>query len=402
MSGHDPRDSGGFGCGGIASAWPWPPSWSQLEAMSAGRTEVDNTQRVAYNHRRGRKAALQAIVKYAPGKGHVEIREVAEPTAGPGQVKVEVKAAGVCGSDLHILHDEIAIPIEPPVIMGHEFAGVVVELGAGVEGLHLGDRVTCETTAWSCGQCLPCRLGHYNMCASRKVVGYAVDGCFARYCVVNQQQVHRLPDNVDFLAGALTEPLACCVHAVLELSSITAGDVVVITGPGPIGLLCLQLAKAAGGYAIACGVSSDAGRLDLARRLGADLTVDVAAEDALARIYEQTAGRGADLFLECAGAPAAARLGLQATRRGGQYTQVGLFAGPFELEFDLIAYRELRVTGSLGQRWTSWQRALALMAHGQVDTRSLVSHTMPLEEWREAFRLSEEKQGLKIVLEPKG
>lgn len=343
---------------------------------------------------------MQAIVKYAPAQGNVEIQDVPEPVPGPGQVKVEVKAAGVCGSDLHIYHSQIAIPIEPPVVMGHEFAGVVVELGAGVEGVQVGDRVTCETTAWSCGQCLPCRLGHHNLCASRKVVGYAVDGCFARYCVVNQRQVHLLPDNVDFLSGALTEPLACCVHAVLELSLITPGDVVVITGPGPIGLLCLQLAKSAGGRAIVCGASQDAERLALARRLGADLTVDVAAEDALARINEQTAGQGADLFLECAGAPAAARLGLQATRRGGQYTQIGLFSGPFELEFDLIAYRELRVTGSLGQRWTSWQRALALMGQNEVDTRSLVSHVLPLDEWREAFRLFEARQGLKIVLEP--
>lgn len=345
---------------------------------------------------------MQAVVKYAPGEGHVEIREVAEPTAGPGQVKIEVKAAGVCGSDLHIYYDEIAIPIKPPVIMGHEFSGVIVDLGDGVEGLGIGDRVTCETTAWSCGQCLSCRLGQYNMCASRKVVGYAVDGCFARYCVVNQRQVHLLPENVGFQAGALTEPLACCVHAVLELSSLTAGDVVAITGPGPIGLLCLQLAKAAGGYTIVCGASQDAGRLALARRLGADLAVDVQAEDALARIYQETGGQGADLFLECAGSPAAARLGLEATRRGGQYTQVGLFPGPFELKFDLIAYRELRVTGSLSQRWTSWQRALALMAQGQVDTQSLISHTLPLDHWREAFRMSEEKQGLKIVLEPAG
>jgi len=343
---------------------------------------------------------LQAIVKYAPGKGHVEVQEVPEPAVGPGPVKVKVRAAGVCGSDLHIYPDEIAIPIEPPVIMGHEFSGVIVELGAGVEGLQLGDRVTCETTAWSCGRCLPCRLGHTNMCASRKVVGYAVDGCFARYCVVNERQVHLLPDNVDFLAGALTEPLACCVQDVLELPTISAGDVVVLTGPGPIGLLCLQLVKAAGGYAIMCGASQDKERLALAHRFGADRVVNVETENAPDLIGRLTASQGADVFLECAGAPAAAPLGLEVTRRGGQYTQVGLFPGPFELKFDLIAYKELRVTGSLGQRWTSWQRALALMAHGQVDTRSLVSHVLPLAEWREAFRLFEEKQGLKIVLEP--
>ncbi len=174
------------------------------------------------------------------------LREVPEPRPGPGQVKVEVRAAGVCGSDLHIYHDDIKINIVPPVVMGHEFAGVIVEAGPGVTTCRVGDRVTCETTAESCGACLQCRTGHYNMCETRKVLGYAVDGCFAPYCVVNERQVHRLPANVDFLAGALTEPLACCVHGLLEMTGLSPNDRVLIAGPGPIGLFSLQLAKAAG------------------------------------------------------------------------------------------------------------------------------------------------------------
>lgn len=345
---------------------------------------------------------MKALYKVAPGKGNVGIRDVPEPVPGPGQVKVAVKAAGVCGSDLHIFHDEIAIPIKPPVIIGHEFSGVIADLGDGVTDLCVGDRVTCETTAWSCGRCLHCRLGHSNMCASRKVLGYAFDGCFAPYCVVNEHQVHRLPDNVDFSAGALTEPLACSVHAVLELTNISAGDLVVITGPGPIGLMCLQLAAAAGGFTVVCGTTQDAERLELARQFGADVIVDVQTQDLHQMVDELSGAHGADVFLECAGSAAAARLGLEITRRGGQYTQVGLFPGPFELKFDLIAYKELRVTGSLGQRWTSWQRALALLGQGQVDTGALVSHTLPLTEWREAFRLVETKQGLKVILDPAG
>ena len=345
---------------------------------------------------------MKALVKYASGEGNVDLLDVAEPTPGPGQVKIEVKAAGVCGSDLHIYHDEIAISVEPPVIIGHEFSGVVAGVGSGVKDLGAGDRVTCETTAWSCGRCLQCRLGHHNMCANRKVVGYAVDGCFARYCLANEHQVHLLPDNVGFVAGALTEPLACCVHAVLELTTISAGDVVVITGPGSIGLLCLQLAKTSGAFAVMCGTSQDAGRLQLAQEFGADLVVNVEAENALDLVHGLTSSQGADLFLECAGAPPAARLGLEITRRGGQYTQVGLFPGPFELDFDTIAYKELRVTGSLGQRRTSWDRALALMGQGRVDTEGLVRCTLPLTQWREAFRLFEEKEALKIVLEPLG
>ncbi len=343
---------------------------------------------------------MKALVKYALGSGNVALRDVEEPVPGPGQAKIAVKAAGICGSDLHIYHDEIQIPIEPPVVMGHEFAGVVVECGEGVEHIQVGDRVTCETSATICGRCLQCRIGNYNMCTDRKVVGYAVDGCFARYCVVNERQVHVLLDNIDFVAGALTEPLACCVHAVTEMTPILAGDVVVITGPGAIGLLCLQLVKAAGGFAVVCGTAQDQERLELARKLGADTTLDVTSENLLAWLATHTETGGADVFLECAGAPPAARLGLSATRRGGRYTQIGLFSSPFELAFDVIAYKELRVTGALGQKWTAWRRALSLMGHEKVHTGALVSHVLPLSQWKEAFRLVEEKQGLKIVLQP--
>ena len=343
---------------------------------------------------------MKAIVKLARGPGHVELKQVDEPRPGPGQVMVRVEAAGVCGSDLHIFHDEIKINIVPPVVMGHEFSGVIVEVGPGIRGYQPGDRVTCETTAESCGTCLQCRTGRYNMCATRKVVGYAVDGCFARYCVVNERQLHRLPDEVDLISGALTEPLACCVHAVLDLTRISAGDVVAITGPGPIGLLCLQLVKAAGACAVMCGTTLDAERLALARQWGADATLDVQAQDVIEWLNAYTGGLGADIWLECSGAPAAARLGLMATRRRGQYTQVGLFSGPFELDFSLVAYKELQVTGALGQRWPAWERSLALMRQGLVNAKRLASHTYPLTEWREAFRMVEQKQGLKIMLQP--
>jgi len=343
---------------------------------------------------------VKAVVKYRRGDGNVELQDVAEPSPGPGQVKVEVRAAGVCGSDLHIYRDDIKINIVPPVVMGHEFSGVIVETGQGVERYQVGDRVTSETTAQACGVCLPCRTGHYNMCATRRVLGYAFDGCFARYCVVHERQLHRLPENVDDIAGALTEPLACCVHGVLELTRIAPSDLVLITGPGPIGLFCLQLVRAAGARAVVCGTGQDAERLALARELGADATIDVQAQDPLAWLAASGNREGADVFLECSGAPAAARLGLAATRRRGRYTQLGLSNGPFELDFSLVAYKELQVTGALGQWWPAWEQSLDLMHRGQVDARRLVSHVLPLGEWRKAFEMVEAKQGLKIVLQP--
>jgi L-iditol 2-dehydrogenase len=343
---------------------------------------------------------VKAIVKYRRGDGNVELRDVAEPSPGPGQVKVEVRAAGVCGSDLHIFRDDIKITIVPPVVMGHEFSGVIVEIGQDVRRYQVGDRVTCETTAESCGVCLSCRTGHYNMCVARRVLGYAFDGCFARYCVVYERQLHRLPENVDDIAGALTEPLACCVHGVLELTRVLPSDLVLITGPGPIGLFCLQLVRAAGARAVVCGTGQDAERLALARQMGAEATIDVQAQDPLAWLADNGNAEGADVFLECSGAPAAARLGLAATRRRGRYTQLGLSNGPFELDFSLVAYKELQVTGSLGQRWPAWKHSLDLMHRGQVDANRLVSHVLPLGEWRKAFEMVEAKQGLKIVLRP--
>jgi L-iditol 2-dehydrogenase len=343
---------------------------------------------------------MKAVVKYLRGQGNVELREVPETSPGPGQVKVEVKAAGVCGSDLHIYHDDIKINVVPPVVMGHEFAGVIVEVGTDIRTWRVGDRVTCETTAESCGACLHCQTGHYNMCVTRKVVGYSFDGCFARYCVVNERQIHRLPNNVDFIAGALTEPLACCVHGVLEMTRLASSDRVLITGPGPIGQFCLQLAKAAGAYTVVCGTSVDAERLALARQLGADETIDVQSQDVIAWLAANDLEQGVDVFLECSGAPAAARLGLAATRRRGRYTQLGLSSGSFELDLSLVAYKELQVTGALGQRWPAWEQSLDLMSRGYVNANRLVSDIFPLVEWPKAFEMVEGKQGIKIMLQP--
>ena len=189
---------------------------------------------------------MKALVKYATGVGNMEIREVPEPSPGFGEVKIEVKATGICGSDLHTYHGNIGIPMKLPVVTGHEFAGVVVEVGEGVEGIEVGERVTAETTFSTCGRCIHCLTGSYNLCLQRRGIGYWLNGAFAKYTVVPAIRVHKLPDNVDFIGGALSEPLACVVHGAMELTGVSAGDVVLVTGPGAIGLLTMQVAKAEG------------------------------------------------------------------------------------------------------------------------------------------------------------
>ena len=189
---------------------------------------------------------MQGVVKYQRGDGFVELRDLADAPPGPNQVKVEVQATGICGSDLHVYRDTINYNIQTPVVMGHEFSGVVVEKGAEVgDHVEVGDRVTGEPSVYICGDCDYCLSEHYNLCPERKVMGYWHHGCFAPYC--NATFVHKLPEGVGFEAGALTELLACCVHSVIEQAGVTAGDFVAITGPGPVGLFSALVALAEGG-----------------------------------------------------------------------------------------------------------------------------------------------------------
>lgn len=343
---------------------------------------------------------MKALVKYQKGEGNMEIRDLPEPAAGPGQIKIEVKAAGICGSDLHIYHDDIAIPINPPVVTGHEFSGVIAELGEGVTGWQVGDRVVSETAYSYCGTCEPCMTGFYNLCNHRKTLGYWFNGVFTRYTVVPAARVHTLPANVDFVGGALMEPLACVTHAALELTHISAGDVVLITGPGSIGLLTLQVAKAQGAIAIVTGTDQDQNRLETAQKFGADHCLNIQRQNLLEQIETLTSGKGVDVALECSGNEKAANDALLAVKKRGQFTQIGLYGKPITIDFEKICFKEIKVTGSLGSRWISWEKALQLTAQGKVQLQPLVSDSFPITEWENAFAMFEQKQGLKLVLTP--
>lgn len=342
---------------------------------------------------------MKGIVKYARGEGFMELREVEELPPAPNQVKIEVKASGICGSDIHLYHGDINIPIRPPVVVGHEFSGIVVEKGAEVgDEVEVGDRVTGEPSAYICGKCRYCLSEYYNLCSERKILGYSAHGSFARYC--NATFVHKLPDNVSFKAGAITELLACCVHGVIEQTGISAGDFVAITGPGPVGLFAALLAMAEGGIVMVCGTADDTQRLMLAEELGIPYTLDIEAHDPLERVRELTEGYGADIVLECSGAAPAASMALEMVRKRGKYTQMGLFGHSIEIDFEKIAFKEIQVNGFVSQRRPAWKRALTLMERGVIPNERLISHEFPLPEWIKAFEMIEKKEGVKIILLP--
>ena len=343
---------------------------------------------------------MKAVVKFAKGKGFVEAREVPDPEPGPGEVRIRVAYAGICASDLHILNDDIAITVRPPVVMGHEFSGTIDRLGGGVEGWQPGDRVVSETTYEACGACRACTSGFYNLCPGRKVLGYWHDGAFARYTVVPVRRVYRLPAGISFQAGALLEPTACVAHGMCELVTIEPGEVVLVTGPGAIGLTALQVAKAAGAKVIVSGTADDSERLALAAKLGADATVDVTAADLAKTVNDLTAGRGVDVAVECAGNDRAVRSAIDALRKQGQYLQLGLLGRDLQLGFDTILYKELKVTGSISSRDVSWRRAIELVDRGDVRPELLVSGEYPLEGWEVAFKMHVDRRGLKILFRP--
>lgn len=341
---------------------------------------------------------MKALVKFASGPGSIQVQEMPEPELIPGHVVIEVKATGICGTDLHIQAGEY--PVNPPVILGHEFSGVVSAIASDVSGVEIGKNVTSIVYFTTCGTCEFCVSGQWNLCSARKSIGSGVNGAFASYVLVPARNVRSLPENIDFIAGAVIEPLACCVHGVYEKSNIKPGDFVLVLGPGAIGLLIAQIAIAAGANVILAGMTADAERMQLSKKLGTHYIVDVQKESLADVVYTLTQGMGADIVYECSGAGAAARQGLQLTRRKGQYIQLGLFGKPVELDWDSIMMREVEIQNSFASTWKSWDVALKLVAQGKIQLSPLVSQTWPLSRWQEAFQQSCDRQGIKHILLP--
>ena len=344
---------------------------------------------------------MKAVVKYGKGKGMVEIRDVPEPMMKEGEVLIEVKAVSVCGSDLHIYHD--SHPYWPPVILGHEFSGVIADVGKKVSGWNVGDRVVSETRTGSCGVCYTCQSGFPQVCEQKRAYGIGIDGAYTRYVAGPARLLHRLPDNISFEVGAVIEPTAICVTAVLERCGLQAGESVVITGPGPIGLISLSIAKAAGvKMAGMTGTSRDEGvRIEKAKELGADFIIIVDKEDSVRSVLERTQGLGSDILIETSGGSKAIYQAFEMVRRLGRVCAIGI-SGKEEISipYDRGIFKALRFDFCFSSSWTAWERAIGLVSQGLLPASKFITHTLPLEKWEEAFRLLENLQAAKVILIP--
>lgn len=317
----------------------------------------------------------------------IEIRDVPQPRPGPGEVLVRVRACGICGSDVHYyldgrIGDTIA---SEPLIMGHEFAGEVAEVGAGVTGLRPGQLVAVEP-AISCGHCEMCLEGNPNLCHHIRFMSTPPDqGALAEYVVAEPHRCFPLPDGMTAADGAMMEPLGVALHTI-RLSKMTVGDTVAIIGCGPIGLLVLQLARAAG--ALTCvATDREQYRLDFARRYGADLTVNVTAEDAAAAVDRFTAGRGVDRVFEAAGTTDSPDEAVRLVRNGGIVMLVGIPAANVLSVTANVTRRKGLTLKAIRRMKHTYPRAIALTAAGKVDVRGLITHRFPLERTNEAFDL---------------
>ncbi|EHL78201.1 zinc-binding dehydrogenase [Bacillus smithii] len=341
---------------------------------------------------------MKALLKTKLGPGNLEVAEVEEPQVGKDQVKILVKYSGICGTDIHTFQGHYKV--SAPVILGHEFSGEVVEVGENVTEFQPGDRVTSETTFYICGKCKYCQSGDYNLCSSRKGLGTQQNGSFTKYVIARKESVHRLPEHVDYLSAAMTEPLACAHHAVSK-SAIKKGDVVVVLGPGPIGLLTAQIAKTYGTTVVITGLSNDKIRLEKAKELGIDYAVNIQEEDINALVQSLTDGYGADIVLECTGAVPAVNTGLDLLKKKGQFVQVGIFKNPeIPIDSEKIIQKELTFIGSRSQKPSDWEPSLALMNEKLVNAKALVTHQFDITQWDEAYKVIKNGESIKVILKP--
>ena len=333
---------------------------------------------------------------------HFEYRDVPRPEVGADDVLIEVKACGICGSDVHGIDGSSGRRL-PPIIMGHEAAGVICQTGSNVTDWQAGDRVTFDSTV-SCGGCHFCRRGEINLCDNRLVLGVSCDefhrdGAFAEYVAVPQNILYRLPDGVTFEHAAMVEPVSIAVHAVGRVP-IELGDTAVVVGTGMIGLLAVQAARAAGcGQVIAVDVEQS--KLDLALELGADEAFSPQETDVLAAVRRRTQGRGADVVFEAAGFGDTVSLAIESVRKGGSIGLIGNLSPQVPLALQSVVTRELTFYGSCASRG-EYPACLEMIARGTIQVAPLISATTDLPGAADWFaRLYAKEEGvMKVMVRP--
>ena len=342
---------------------------------------------------------MKAIVKTKKEPG-IELLDVDRPVIGDSDIMVKVAAASLCGSDIHYYE---WLPgsqmIRVPVILGHEFSGEVIKTGPMVKSVKVGDRVSAMPSM-PCGQCPNCRVGRVNSCSNRLVPGLFSDGFFTEYARLTAgANIFKLPENVSFEAAALLEPFSVSLNAI-DVSSFKMGHKTAVLGPGPIGLMTLQLLKAGGAsLVIVTGTGSDEKRFEIAQKLGADINIDVGNEDPVQRVMEVT-GRGLDVVFEATGNPKSISQALDMVRPGGQVVLIGIHSGQATFDPTPMVRGRKSMIGAYSYDTQTWHRAIALISSGRVNPELIITHKLSLIQAEEGFKLAISKEAAKVLFIP--
>ncbi len=345
---------------------------------------------------------MKAILKKGKGRGQVALQEVPVPKPADDEVLIEVKAAGFCHTDI-LLYEwapavETEFKVHPPVVMGHEFAGIVVEKGKGVRQVRIGDPVMVNPVL-HCGRCYFCQRGRQQLCLDRPLLGFEGDGGFAEYAVVRETNVFPLAHHVSLAIGALAEPFGLSIHALGRIP-IEPGETLLISGPGPVGLMTLMLALKSGASRIfISGLAQDKGRLERAARLGG-IPVDVEKVDVRELVMEETQGLGVDVAFEASGSSKALEQDLSLIRRGGRLGVLGLPKDRAAFEPASLALNEKSIIGVRSYTADTWKRCQEIFNHRVLDLSPIITHQLSLGEFEEGMRLVEESKAVKVIFQP--
>src|SRR5246127_306214 len=344
---------------------------------------------------------MKALRKTQPGKG-LQIEKLAVPTVGPTEVLVRVKATSICGTDLHIYGWDRWSQgrIKPPVTLGHEFCGIVERVGEEVTAVKPGDFVSAEMHV-NCGHCHQCRLGEAHICQNLRIIGIDIDGAFAEFVKIPSTNIWKLDPAIPERYAAILDPLGNAVHTVL--AGPIAGQTVLVTGCGPIGLMSIAVAKACGSSTV-FATETNEHRRGMAKKMGADVVINPAAEDATLKILSETNKTGADVLLEMSGNPTAIQQGFKALRAGGRASLLGIPTEnvPLDLVNDVI-FKGATVQGIYGRRmYETWVQMTALLKAGRLNLEPLFGERAPMEKFETAFAKLQGGLAGKILLYPDG
>jgi len=341
---------------------------------------------------------LKSAVKDRPEPG-IWVKEFPKPTPGPGEALVRVHRASICGSDVGLYDFSPAYAgfAKLPIIPGHEFAGEVAELGESTSGFHVGERVVAESVL-TCGACAHCTSGRSNLCINFRIFGIHVNGGFSEYVSVPAKHLHHMRGKLSFEQAAIIEPLAVCCHAINEVAKVNPTDIVVVLGPGPIGLLAAQVARAKGCRDIVIsGIDVDEKRLAIASNLGFR-AVNSSKENLVEAVLKSTRDIGADVVAVAAGSGQALTQACDCVRKGGKILNIAIYPKPVELTVTILVRREISVLGTFGSVWKNYEDAMDLAADNRVVLTTLVTHSFPIDDARSAFEKAKAKEGCKVQL----